>query len=458
MEPFKILIANRGEIALRIIRACRELNLPSVLAFSEPDRESLPTMLADEAVCIGSGPAIDSYLKVDRIIAAAELSGAKAIHPGYGFLAENPHFAEICADCHITFIGPSASAISTMGNKNMARKLMADAGIPVIPGSDGMVATLAEARAWAAIVGYPVMLKATAGGGGKGMRCVYDEASMDNAFHAAQREARQAFASEELFVEKYLIDPKHVEIQLLADQFGNIIHIGERDCSMQRRHQKVIEESPCAILDDTTRHAMGDAALLAAKAVGYTGAGTVEFLLAPDGNFYFMEMNTRIQVEHPITEEVSGLDLVQAQILAALGEKLGITPNDVQCKGHAIEMRITAEDVPHNFAPSPGCITFYSAPGGPGVRVDSHLCTGARVLPYYDSLLAKIIVSAPSRRQALARAKRALGEVIIEGVSTNCAFAEHLLNLPEFNDGSYNTSTVENDIKQLGETGLAKLK
>lgn len=456
--PPKILIANRGEIALRVIRACREMGMLSVVAFSEADRESLPVMLADESVCIGSGPAVDSYLKVDRIIAAAELAGATAIHPGYGFLAENAHFAEICQDCRIKFIGPSSSAISAMGNKNMARELMSKCGVPVVPGSDGMVSTLAEARAWAAIIGYPVMIKAAAGGGGKGMRRVMAESEMEAAFNSAQREARQAFGSEELFLEKFIENPKHVEIQILADSQGNTVFLGERDCSMQRRHQKVIEESPCMKLDDATREAMGNAAILAAKSVGYSGAGTVEFLLSEDNSFYFMEMNTRIQVEHPVTEVVTGRDLVCDQLRIAMGEELGFTQQDVACHGHCVELRINAEDISRNFAPSPGKVLFYSSPGGPGVRVDSHLYSGCYIPPYYDSLLGKVIVYGETREKALSRAERALDEFLVEGVSTNSRYVAHLLHLPEFVDGSYTTESIERDILSLGENGLANLQ
>ena len=444
----KILIANRGEIALRIIRACRDLGMTSVLVYSEADRDSLPVRIADEAICIGSAPATKSYLKMDRLIAAAEISGADAIHPGYGFLSENAHFAEICEHCNYRFVGPSSEAIKSMGNKNRSRELMKAAGVPVTPGSDGKVTTISEARDWARELGYPVMLKAAIGGGGKGMRQVFDETDLPMAFESAQQEIRQAFASEELLVEKLILNPKHVEVQLLADKFGNIIHLGDRDCSLQRRHQKVIEEATCPCLDAATRNAICDAAVLAAKTVNYSNAGTVEFLLAPDGKFYFMEMNTRIQVEHPVTEEVTGVDIVRNQLLLAFGEKLSHKQRDVKLKGHAIEMRINAEDAKHGFAPSPGTVKFYSAPGGPGVRIDSHVCSGYVVSPYYDSLLAKLIVHGATREEALARARRAIREYEIDGVATNVGFISQLIDSQEVIDGSYTVSTVNDFIEK----------
>lgn len=440
--PAKILIANRGEIALRIIRACRELGMTSVLVYSEPDRNSLPALLADESICIGPAPATKSYLKMERIIAAAELSGADAIHPGYGFLSENAHFAEICERCGYKFVGPSATAIRSMGNKNKSREIMKAAGVPVTPGSDGRVMTVAEAREWARAIGYPVMLKAAAGGGGKGMRQVREESELAAAFESAQQEIRQAFASEELLVEKLVEHPRHVEVQLLADNDGNVLHLGDRDCSMQRRHQKVIEEATCPCIDAHTRQAICDAAVQAAKAVGYTNAGTVEFLLAPDGNFYFMEMNTRIQVEHPVTEAVTGMDLVREQLRIVFGEKLPCRQRDVKFNGHAIEMRINAENPSNGFTPSPGTVKFYATPGGPGVRVDSHVCAGTVVTPYYDSMIGKLIVSGKNRQEAIMRARRALSEYIIEGVCTNIQFLSQLIELPEFIDGNYDTGTI----------------
>ncbi len=440
--PAKILIANRGEIALRIIRACRELGMNSVLVYSEADRDSLPVKLADETICIGSAPATKSYLKMDRLIAAAEISGADAIHPGYGFLSENAHFAEICEHCNYRFVGPTSDAIKSMGNKNKSREIMKAAGVPVTPGSDGKVTTLSEARDWARQLGYPVMLKAAIGGGGKGMRQVFDEADMPMAFESAQQEIRQAFASEELLVEKLILNPRHVEVQLLADNSGNVIHLGDRDCSLQRRHQKVIEEATCPCLDAKTRTAICEAAVLAAKTVNYTNAGTVEFLLAPDGEFYFMEMNTRIQVEHPVTEVVTGVDIVREQLRLAFGEKLSQKQREIKFNGHAIEMRINAEDASRGFAPSPGTVKFFSAPGGPGVRIDSHVCTGAVVPPYYDSLIAKLIVHGSSRAEAISRARRAIREFEIDGVATNVDFTSQLIDLQSFIDGTYSVATV----------------
>ncbi|MGI6354382.1 MAG: acetyl-CoA carboxylase biotin carboxylase subunit [Lentisphaerae bacterium] len=439
----KILIANRGEIALRVIRACRELGLRSVLCYSTADRESLPVMLADEAVCIGPGPARDSYLKIDRIISAATLTGATAIHPGYGFMSENSHFAEICGACGLRFIGPSPRSIRSMGNKTMARELMREAGVPVVPGSAGMLNTLAEARAYAAQIGYPVLLKASAGGGGKGMRRVDDAADMDSCFHNAQREAKAAFGSDDLYMEKFLLNPKHVEVQILADHDGQAIHLGERDCSMQRRHQKLIEETPCARLDQATREKMCQMALRACAAANYEGVGTIEFLLDEDGSFYFMEMNTRIQVEHPVTEMATGIDLVQQQILVALGERLSHRQDQVTFNGHVLEVRINAEDPARNFAPCPGLVTFYSAPGGPGIRVDSHLYSGYSVPPHYDSLLGKLIVQAPDRPTAIAKARRALSEFIVEGIATNASYIDELLASEGFVDGSYTTRFIE---------------
>ncbi|MBO4344728.1 MAG: acetyl-CoA carboxylase biotin carboxylase subunit [Victivallales bacterium] len=444
--PAKILIANRGEIALRIIRACRELGMTSVIVYSEADRDSLPVSLADEAICIGPAPATKSYLKMDRVIAAAELAGADAIHPGYGFLSENAHFAEICEHCNYRFVGPRSEAIKSMGNKNRSREIMKAAGVPVTPGSDGKVTTLSEARDWARQLGYPVMLKAAIGGGGKGMRQVFDEADLPMAFESAQQEIRQAFASEELLVEKLILNPRHVEVQLVADNYGNVIHLGDRDCSLQRRHQKLIEEATCPCLDSATRAAICEAAVTAAKTVGYSNAGTVEFLLAPDGNFYFMEMNTRIQVEHPVTEEVTGMDIVREQLSVAFGEKLSRRQKDVKFSGHAIEMRINAEDAMRGFAPAPGTVKNYSAPGGPGVRIDSHICAGAVVSPYYDSLLAKLIVHAATREEAIVRARRAIREYAIDGVTSNVEFISQLLDMQAFTDGTYSVSTVNDFI------------
>jgi len=454
--PQTILIANRGEIAVRIIRACREMGLTSVVAFSEADRESLPVMMADHAICIGAGPASESYLKIDRLIAAAELCGATAIHPGYGFLSENPHFADICEKCAIRFVGPSAEAIRILGDKSQARALMEQAGVPVIPGS-GRLDNVSEAKRAAAELGYPVMLKATAGGGGKGMRVVQNEEEMEDAFHAAASEARKSFAVGDLFVEKLLEHPKHVEIQIMADRAGHVVQLGDRDCSMQRRHQKVIEESPCLVLGAAVRQKMGEAAIQAAKAANYVGAGTVEFLYDRNGSFYFLEMNTRIQVEHPVTEAVVRRDLVREQLSIALDENLGFSQDDVQPHGHAIEVRVTAEDVGRNFAPSPGYVPFFLPPGGPGIRVDSQLFSGCHIPPFYDSLLGKVIAYGENRQEALTRMRRAIGEFWVTGVVTNTVFLEHLLDLPEFLDGTYDTESIEREIVRLGASGMSSL-
>jgi acetyl-CoA carboxylase biotin carboxylase subunit len=439
----KILIANRGEIALRVVRACRELGLPSVVVFSEPDRDSLAARLADEAVCIGRGPATESYLKIERIIAAAELTRASAIHPGYGFLSENPHFAEVCAECNLIFIGPHARSIRTLGNKSAARTAMLAAGVSVIPGSDGVLRDAQEASRWAAKLGYPVLLKAVSGGGGKGMRVVHSEAEMIANFNMASQEAERAFSDGSLYLEKFQINPRHVEFQLMADRHGNVVHFGDRDCSLQRHHQKMIEETPCSALTPELREKMGGTAIDAAKAVDYVGAGTVEFLLSDDGSYYFIEMNTRLQVEHPVTEMVTGADLVSEQIRIALGDKLSWRQADIHLRGHAIEVRINAEDPRRNFTPCPGLVSHYLPPGGPGVRVDSHLYSGYIIPPYYDSMLGKIIVHGASRAQAIARSKNALRELRVDGIDTNRDFAMQLLELPQFVNGKYHSGTVE---------------
>lgn len=448
-KPAKILIANRGEIALRIIRACRELQLPNILVFSDADRNALPTRLADEAICIGAAPVSESYLKLDRIIAAAELTGATAIHPGYGFLSENPHFAEVCEECSLTFIGPSSQAIAMLGDKAAARSAMQAAGVPVIPGSDGEVSNIPEALAQAEKVGYPVMLKASAGGGGKGMRMALDANQLPAAFHTASAEARLAFGNGNLYLEKCLLEPRHVEIQLLADHQGRVLTLGDRDCSLQRNHQKLIEECPCPVLPEEVRKAMCEAAVKAAQAVGYVGVGTVEFLYEPSSRqFFFMEMNTRLQVEHPVTEMVTGRDLVRAQIEVALGQPLRWRQSELRSRGHAIEVRVNAEDPDHGFAPCPGTVKFYQPPGGPGVRVDSHLFDGYEVPPYYDSLLAKIIVHDESRELSRRKALQALRELSIEGIVTTEQFSRELLGSPEFVDGSYHTGTVGQLLRQ----------
>ncbi len=440
----KVLIANRGEVALRILRACRALNLSSVVVFSQEDRNTLAVRLADEAICIGAAPAADSYLKVDRIIAAAEVTGATAIHPGYGFLAENPHFAEICRDCEYTFIGPSPEAIRLLGDKAAAKATMQKVGVPVIPGSQGAVADVAEAGQIAHQVGYPVILKAAAGGGGKGMRVALDSAHLPEAFQTAAAEAKAGFGDATLYLERYLVAPRHVEIQILADGKGNVLCLGERDCSLQRRHQKVVEESPCSVLPEEVRKKMNKAAVAAAQATRYSGVGTAEFLFEPStGEFYFMEMNTRLQVEHPVTEMVCNIDLVAAQIQVALTGKLPWKQSDIQVKGHAIEVRINAEDPTRDFAPCPGRVEFYHAPGGPGVRVDSHLYDGYVVPPYYDSLLAKVVAYGESRETARRRLLFALDEFTAEGITTTAEFDRALLESRPFVTGEFHTGTLE---------------
>jgi acetyl-CoA carboxylase biotin carboxylase subunit len=444
------MIANRGEIALRIVRACRELAVHSVVVYSQADEHTLAVQLADEAICIGPGPAVDSYLQIDRIIAAAEVCDVDAIHPGYGFLAENAHFADVCEKCNIRFIGPSANAIRAMGDKAEARKTMIKAGVPVTPGSKDIIRDEAEVLRLAHEMEYPVILKASAGGGGKGMRVVHNDASLIKSFHAARREAEMAFGCGDVYMEKFIENPRHVEFQILADTHGKIIHLGERDCSLQRRHQKLIEEAPCAALTQNLREAMGEAAIKAAEAADYSTAGTVEFLLGQDGKFYFMEMNTRIQVEHPVTEMVTGIDLIKEQIRCAAGDPLRFEQEDIRLKGHAIEVRINAEDPSRNFAPSPGRIEFYNPPGGPGVRVDSHAYTGYQIPPYYDSMIGKLIVHGEDRKEALARCRRALGEFMIEGVHTTIDFAAHLLQSDGVIAGEYHTGSIE----KLLEAGL----
>ncbi len=440
----KILIANRGEIALRIIRTCKELGIKTVAVYSEADRYSLHVRFADEAVCIGPGPSKESYLNIPRIIAAAEITNAEAIHPGYGFLAENAMFAEICESSGIKFIGPTPDAIEAMGDKSLAKETMRKAGVPVIPGSEGVVETLEKAREIANEIGYPIMLKATAGGGGKGMRLVHNDDELENAWQTARAEAEAAFGNPSLYIEKFIEKPRHIEIQILADKYGKVIHLGERDCSIQRRHQKLIEESPSPIVTPELREAMGQAAIKGAKSVKYINAGTIEFLVDKDGNFYFMEMNTRIQVEHPVTEMVYGVDIVKEQIKIAAGEKLDLKQGQLKPNGHAIECRINAEDPFNNFRPSPGKITALHFPGGYGVRIDSHIYQEYVVPPYYDSLLAKLIVHAKTRDEAIARTLRALEEFVIEGIHTTIPFHIKLLDSPEFRSGvDYDTKFVD---------------
>jgi len=440
----KILIANRGEIALRIIRTCKELGIKTVAVYSEADRYSLHVRFADEAVCIGPGPSKDSYLNIPRIIAAAEITNAEAIHPCYGFLAENAMFAEICESSGIKFIGPTPDAIEAMGDKALAKETMRKAGVPVIPGSDGVVETLEEAREIANEIGYPIMLKAAAGGGGKGMRMVNDESELENAWQTARAEAEAAFGNPAVYIEKFIERPRHIEIQILADEYGNVIHLGERDCSIQRRHQKLVEESPSPIVTPGLREAMGQAAVKGAKSVKYRNAGTIEFLVDKNGNFYFMEMNTRIQVEHPVTEMVYGIDIVREQIRIAAGEKLNIKQRQLKPNGHAIECRINAEDSYNGFRPSPGKITGLHFPGGFGIRVDSHIYQDYVVPPYYDSLIAKLIAHGRTRDEAIARMLRALEEFVIEGIHTTIPFHIKLLNSPEFRSGvDYDTKFVD---------------
>ncbi len=438
----KILIANRGEIALRIIRACKELGVKTVLVYSEADATSLPVQLADEAVCIGPAPSNESYLNYKQIISAAEICDVDAIHPGYGFLAENAAFAEICESCNIEFIGPKPDQITGMGDKASARKKMRKAGVPVTPGSKGLIADDKEAQKIANEIGYPVIVKATAGGGGRGMRIAHNNASLIQGFHAAQAEAEGAFGNGDCYIEKYIENPRHIEFQILADKHGNVVHLGERDCSIQRRHQKLIEETHSPVLSHKLRDAMGAAAVKAAQAVNYSSAGTVEFILCGD-EFYFMEMNTRIQVEHPITEQLTGVDLIKEQIRVAAGEKLKIKQKDVKYHGHVIECRINAEDPFFNFAPSPGLVDTFISPGGLGIRIDSHVYSGYKIPPYYDSMIAKLIVFADDRKQALARCKRALDEFYISGVKTTIPMLKFILKHPDFIAGKYDTGYVD---------------
>jgi len=439
----KVLIANRGEIALRIIRACQELGIRTVAVYSEADRESLHVRFADEDVCIGPPASSQSYLNIPRIIAAAEITGAEAIHPGYGFLAENADFSDICAKSNIIFIGPTADQIRAMGDKATARATMMAAGVPTVPGSKGLVADVAEAMTLVGGIGFPIMIKASAGGGGKGMRIAHDEASFPKLFEAARTEARSAFGDPSVYLEKCILKPRHVEIQVFGDEHGRVVHLGERDCSLQRRHQKLVEEAPSPALTSEIRDAMGDAAVKAAAAIDYVGAGTVEFLLDEDGSFYFIEMNTRIQVEHPVTEVTTGFDLVKEQILVAAGNPLSFPDEPVVLRGHAIEFRINAEDPERNFQPSPGMITTFHPPGGPGVRLDTHVYAGYRVPPYYDSLLGKLIVSGKTREEALVRARYALNSFVIEGVATTLPFLAEIVESPDFQTGNVDTRFVE---------------
>ena len=439
----KILIANRGEIALRIIRACKELGVKTVAVYSTQDATASHTIFADESVCIGPPESAKSYLNKARIIAAAEITGADAIHPGYGFLAENAEFAEMCASCGITFIGPSAEVIRKMGDKAVAKSTMNAAGVPGVPGSDGVVHKEADALKVAREIKFPVILKAVAGGGGKGMRIVRDEQNLSNSFMMARAEAEASFSNPDLYIEKYIENPRHIEIQLLADAHGNVLHLGERECSIQRRHQKLIEESPSAVVDEKLRSEMGAVAVKGAQSVGYTSAGTIEFLLDKEGNYCFMAMNTRIQVEHPVTEMVYGVDLIKEQIRIAAGEKLRLKQKDLYPRGHAIECRINAEDPLNNFMPSPGAINNIHFPGGPGVRVDTHIYNSYKVPPFYDSLIAKLIVAARTRIEAINRLNRALDEFVVEGIKTTVPFHRYVINTPEFKSGDFDTHFLE---------------
>lgn len=445
----RILVANRGEIAVRIIRACRELEIETVAVYSTADEGALHTQLATRAVCVGPAKAAQSYLDQSAILTAALETGCDAIHPGYGFLSENPDFAELCEKCGVKFVGPSGAVIRQMGNKAAARELMRGAGVPVVPGSDGPVKTPEEAGRVGAEIGFPVLIKASAGGGGRGMREAGSPEEVGPLFAAAKSEAEACFGDGELYVEKLIPAPRHVEVQILADGHGNVVHLGERDCSIQRRRQKLIEESPCRALTEEQRGRMGEAAVLAARCAGYENAGTVEFVLAPDGQFYFIEMNTRIQVEHPVTELVTGVDLVREQLRVAAGLPLAVRQEDVRVRGHAIECRINAEDPAAGFRPVPGVTKFLHLPGGHGVRVDTALYTGAELSPYYDSLCAKVAVHAPTRLEALRRMRRALEELVVEGYPTTADLCHLIFYQPDFVRGKYDTAFLDRHLSEL---------
>ena len=438
----KILIANRGEIAVRIIRACREMGIRTVAVYSEADRDALHTQLADEAVCIGKAQSTDSYLNMERILSATIATKAEAIHPGFGFLSENSRFVEMCEKCNVAFIGPSAEVISRMGNKSEAKNTMRRAQVPVVPGTKEPIYTVAEAQEAVKEIGFPVMIKASAGGGGKGMRVARNEQEFAKLFETAQQESVHSFSDNTMYLERFVENPRHVEVQILADKYGNVIHLGERDCSVQRRHQKMIEESPCIAIADKLRKRMGETAVRAAKAAGYESAGTIEFLLDQSGEFYFMEMNTRIQVEHPVTEFVSGVDLIKEQIRIAAGEPLSVRQKDIEIRGHAMECRINAEGPERHFMPCPGRITDLHLPGGNGIRVDTAVYNDYAIPPYYDSMIAKIIVYDKDRRSAIRKMISALGEVAIEGVKTNVDFLYELLNQPDFQEGNITTDFI----------------
>ena len=439
----KVLIANRGEIAVRIIRACREMGIETVAVYSKADETALHVQLADEAVCIGPAASKDSYLNMENIISATVISGADAIHPGFGFLSENARFAEMCRQCHITFIGPSPELIHKMGNKSEARKTMMEAGVPVVPGTREPVYTAEEARKMADAMGYPVMIKASSGGGGKGMRISRSPEDFEENFQMAQMESVSSFNDDTMYIEKYIESPRPIEFQILGDACGHVIHLGESDCSIQRRHQKVLEESPSPAIDDELREKMGHTAVQAARAVGYESAGTIEFLLDKDKNYYFMEMNTRIQVEHPVTEFVTNVDLIKSQIRIATGEPLNIRQEDIEFKGHAIECRINAENPEQNFRPSPGKIERLHLPGGKGIRVDTAVYAGYTISPYYDSMIAKLIVLGKSRNEAIKKMKSALSEFIVDGIDTNVDFQMEIMNHPKFQSGDFSTDFIE---------------
>lgn len=439
----KVLIANRGEIAVRIIRACREMGIETVAVYSQADKEALHTKLADEAICIGPAPSEESYLSMERIISATVVTGADAIHPGFGFLSENSKFAELCRQCSITFIGPDPEVIARLGNKQEARNTMTAAGVPVIPGSKEAICDAQAGMKAAGEIGYPVIVKAALGGGGKGMRTAYTQEEFEQSFQTAQKEAQKAFGDGTMYIEHFVENPRHIEFQILADSFGNVIHLGERDCSIQRNHQKMIEESPSLALTDELREEMGRAAVQAAKAAGYVNAGTIEFLLEPSGKYYFMEMNTRIQVEHPVTEWVTGIDLVKEQIRIASGKKLSYRQEDVHLVGHAIECRINAENPARNFRPSPGTVTDMYLPGGKGIRIDSAIYSGYTIPPYYDSMVAKLIVWAKNRSEAIHKMQSALGEVIIEGIDTNVDYQYEILSHPDYLSGNIDIEFIE---------------
>ncbi len=439
----KILIANRGEIAVRIIRACRELGIKTVAVYSTADRDSLHTQLADEAICIGPPNSRESYLDITRVISAAVITKANAIHPGFGFLSENPTFAQVCEDSNIILIGPSSDMIESMGNKSKARASMIAAGIPVVPGSDGIVKSIEDAKEIANRIGYPMIVKASSGGGGKGMRVVWKEDELEKNFTMAQKEALASFNDDSMYMERYVVNPKHIEFQIMADDQGNTIHLGERDCSIQRRHQKIVEEAPSTALTPDLREKMGEVAVRAAKSIGYRNAGTVEFLLEDSGEFFFMEMNTRIQVEHPITEMITGVDLIKKQIEVASGLPLGLTQDDIKLKGHSIECRVNAENPSKGFRPSPGKIEYLHMPGGKGIRIDSAMYNGYTVPPLYDSMLAKLIVHADTREEAILKMNSALGEFVVSGIDTNIDFHMELLAEKKFIAGGYNTGFID---------------